>query len=145
MSYSPHHPDDPSQSQPLDSWDRTPLYAAPTPGNFGRTPTPPVCSPSSSQIPDGSPNSPPRELQPDQFHYLIEWKVTLNNRVTTRVTEPDLVIAPSVYWQQILKEKVESVKRRRVSHNRRVRLDDTTIVAAVNDRSHNDIHQQFED
>lgn len=144
MSFSPRYPDDHSQLQPLYSWERTPLYTAPTPGNFGRTPTPPVCSPSTSQIADESPNTPPRESQAGQFHYLIDWKVKLNHRPAVRITEPDLVIAPSAYWQETLKKKVQDVKRRQVFRNRRARLDDTTIVASVNDRSTNDLHQEFE-
>ena len=144
MSFSPCFPGDPSQFQPLDSWDRTLPYAASTPGNFGRTPPPPVSSLSSSQIPGKSPNTPLQDSQESQLHYLIDWKATLDNQVAKRVTQPDLVRAPSLYWQQTLEGKVKDVKCRSAFCNQRARLDDTTIMASVNDCSHNALHQHFE-
>lgn len=50
---------------------------------------------------------------------------------------------PSSYWQQI-KDTAESVLRRKIARNRRVRLDDTTIVVSVNDRSQRDLTKRFE-
>lgn len=121
MSYSPYHISNPPQSQAFNPWNRTLLYAAPTPGNFSQTPTPPMCSPPASQIFDGHFNT-PRDLHLDQIgyipfaawdkegiHYLLEWKVTLNTKVVARVSEPNLVIAPSIFWQKTLKKKVEGV------------------------------------
>lgn len=153
---SPRHVGNPPQFQAFDPWDRTPLYAAPTPGNFGRTPTPPACSPPASQIFDEHLNT-PRDPHPDQvgyipfaawdkegIHYLVEWKVTLNTKVVARVTEPNLVIAPSIFWQKTLKKKVEGVRRRKVFQDRRVRLDNITIGASINDRSQDDVHQESE-
>lgn len=86
------------------------------------------------------------EQLPIYIYYLINQKVTLNNstRLVTRVTELDLVLVPSVYWQKFLKKKVEDVKHRRAFTNRQVRLDYTTIMASMlNDRSPK-LHQEFE-
>lgn len=76
-----------------------------------------MCSPPASQIFDGDLNT-PRDPHPDQIgyipfaawdkegiHYLLEWKVTLNTKVVARVSEPNLVIAPSIFWQKTLKKK----------------------------------------
>ncbi|CAG7980453.1 unnamed protein product [Penicillium salamii] len=165
MSYHTGHFEELSQPEPIDSWETSPLYA-PTPGIFDWTTSPVTCSPLPSQVLDGSQSTPPQEPQiyrldfirfpdwdkekpydeqpPTCIHYLIEWKVTLNSKVITRVTEPDLVISPSVFWEDTLKRKVEGVRRRRPFQNRRVRVDDTCLVASLNDRTQHDLHQQFE-
>jgi hypothetical protein len=62
-----------------------------------------------------------------KVRYTIEWRVTLNNRMVAKDTEQDLALIPSSYWQDI-REKAETVLRRKVARNRRVRLDDATIV-----------------
>ena len=74
---------------------------------------------------------------------MIEWRVSIDNQVAVRVTEPDFVIEPSAYWQEFSNKKVEKVKRRKVFQNRWVRLDDTSIVASVlNNHSQHNLHQQ---
>jgi hypothetical protein len=68
----------------------------------------------------------------------------VNNRTVTKVTEPDVVLAPGAYWQTVLREKVERVKSRKLFSDRRARLEDTTVMASVlNDRSQK-LHQQAE-
>ena len=51
------------------------------------------------------------EWDPDQTYdskplsclrYSIEWKVTLNGKAISKDIEPDVVLAPSYYWQLIL-------------------------------------------
>ncbi|CRG89883.1 Pc23g00830 [Talaromyces islandicus] len=158
MSYSPRH-DDNISPQPYESWDNGLLYA-PTPGNFSESSSR-VYSPSPSTFlgypPEREPQSdqlrfiPPTlwdkdqtydEQPPKYLHYLIEWKVTLNNRTITKVTEPDVVLAPGAYWQKVLAEKVERVENRRVFTSRRARLEDITVMASVlRDRAQK-LHQQ---
>lgn len=55
-----------------------------------------------------------------------------------------MVLVPGVYWQKVLKEKVERVKARKVFSDRRARLEDTTIMASVLRDSEQKLHQQSE-
>lgn len=136
---------------------------APTPGYFGHAYTPSVGF--LSPDPEDERSSPeqqteadliafphvveqddegtPSEQLPDSCQYLIEWKVTLNHRIVAKDTEQDLIQLPSVCWPQI-QGKADKILRRKVARNRRVRPDDTTIVASVNDRSQRDLTKRFE-
>ncbi|KAK2810293.1 hypothetical protein FQN50_003024 [Emmonsiellopsis sp. PD_5] len=160
MTSSPSDFDDASQLQPLEPWDQGPLYA-PTPGYHN---PPSILSASPDRVLDER-YTPLQESQPSQlgFHqvpewanrgtsneqpptsicYLIEWRVTLNNRIVAKDTEQNLVLAPSAYWPE-LKQKAENVLLRKVARNRQPRSDDTTVVVSVNDRSQRDLTKRFE-
>lgn len=110
MTFSPCSDDYPSVSI-LRPWEETPSHA-PTPGYYGRERTPSVFSISSDHVLEGrsSPSyqHPSNQLgflqddepengrtnnrrSPSSLVYVIEWKVTLNNRLLKRDTEQDLV------------------------------------------------------
>lgn len=74
----------------------------------------------------------------DYIHYQIEWRVKLNNRVVAKGMEPDLATPSRSYWEQI-KETAGNVLRRKIVHNRRVRLDDPNVVVSVNEFSQSDL------
>jgi hypothetical protein len=80
---------------------------------------------------------------PSFFHYFIEWGVTLNNKAVVKGTEEDIVLAQSTYWNLVLEEKLRKVLQEKVSHKRRIRVDDTAIVASVNDLSQRDLTKRF--
>jgi hypothetical protein len=151
-----------SQSHYPHAWERTPSYA-PAPGYLRREQTPLGYSPSPNH--EGRrPTTPHRassnrgnifrdtewdysatdnEEHQSPLHYTIEWRVTLNNRVVAKDTEQDLALDPDLYWQDIW-QKAETILRRKVARNRRVRLDDTTVVVSVNNRSQRDLTNRFE-
>jgi hypothetical protein len=152
-----------SQLQPLDPWERTPSYA-PTPGNFDREQTSSIFSLSPDRVPDERPDPlhqhlPNRldflqvddrgsggandEQPPNCIRYLVEWKVTLNNRVMKKDTEQDLVLKPGSYWQQITQD-AENALHRKIKRDQRVRSDDTEVTVSVNDRSQRDLTKTFE-
>ncbi|KAI9036193.1 uncharacterized protein KD926_002223 [Aspergillus affinis] len=137
----------------LESWQQTPSYA-PTTGNFGfdtlsfRNPSPVRISPEhSTPLPELlcrqvslSHNA---DWDNEGILYIIEWKVTINNRVVSKDTEQDLELKPRFYWQAIT-EKAKKIIDRKTNSNQRVRLDNTKIVVSVNDRRYRDLIKQFE-
>jgi hypothetical protein len=50
---------------------------------------------------------------PTCLHYSIEWKVPVNNKVISKATEQDLVLAPMAYWHMFLKSSLASYCGRR--------------------------------
>ena len=71
------------------------------------------------------------EDPPSYIHYSIKWKVILNNKLITKDTEQDLVLAPNFYWSLFLRPKLEKPLCKKLSPNKRVRLDDTNVAVSV--------------
>jgi hypothetical protein len=67
----------------------------------------------------------------------------LNNRVVVKDTVEELTLPPSSYREQI-KEDAEGILRRKIARSRRVRLDNTTLVLSVNDRTQRDLTKRFD-
>lgn len=59
----------------------------------------------------------------------------MNNEIEAKDTEEDVVLATNAFWVVVLKKELEKVLRGKVSGDRRVRADDTTVVVSVNDCS----------
>lgn len=166
MTYTPFNDDDDTYRPELpDPLERTPLYA-PTPGYLHREWTPSVICPSpgaeelvhehspslhshpSEQLSfhpavEGEDGGAWDEQASDSVNYQIEWRVKLNNRVVVKDTEQELTLPPSSYWEQI-KEDPEGILRQKIARSRRVRLDDTTLVLSVNDRTQRDLTKRFD-
>lgn len=83
------------------------------------------------------------ENTPTYIHYSVEWQVTLNNKVISKDTEQDLVLAPTAYWHIILKPKLDMLTQRKLEQNQGARCDDTNVVVCVNHRSQRDLTKRF--
>lgn len=79
------------------------------------------------------------ELVPSCIHYSIEWKVTFNNKLISKDTEQNLVLAPTFYWPLFPRPKLEKVLYKKLPSNKRVRPDDTNVVVSVTERSERDL------
>ncbi|KAL4937299.1 hypothetical protein BDV06DRAFT_227080 [Aspergillus oleicola] len=152
-SLGPNHDDGTYEAESW-RWDESPQYA-PTPGNFGHTPS----SPSHFSYIDTNPTTPAEFLPPQTnsprtnklpllqirdwvegksydedppscIHYWIEWKITLNKRTVIKDTEQDLVLAPGFYWRLFLQPKLREKLDAKYPHKKIV-IDDTSIMLAV--------------
>jgi hypothetical protein len=85
------------------------------------------------------------EDPPSCIHYSIEWKITVNNKVISRDTEQDLVLAPSCHWLMFLRPKLEKLLCKKLPQNRPVKIDDTDVVVSVTDRIKRDLRKRFDD
>ena len=83
------------------------------------------------------------EESPRSIHYSIEWRVTLNNKLISKDTEQNLVLAPSFYWPLVLRPKLDKLLRKKVSSNKRVVPDDTCVVISITKRSERDLTKRF--
>ncbi|KAJ5875236.1 uncharacterized protein N7473_012583 [Penicillium subrubescens] len=70
------------------------------------------------------------EDPPTCIHYLIEWKVTLNNRTVAKDTEQDLVLAPRLHWRLFLQPKLKELLVRKYPH-RKPESDNTSVVVSA--------------
>ena len=78
-------------------------------------------------------------------HYLIEWRVVVNNKEVTKDTEQDLVLVPIAYWHMVLQPKFEKLLRRKLAQKRQMRFDDTNVVVSVSGRTARDLVKRFDD
>ncbi|KAJ5977200.1 hypothetical protein N7501_000542 [Penicillium viridicatum] len=114
---------------------------APTPGLYGSPCASLALSPSPSRIEVANYNEDP----PTCIHYRIEWRVTVNNREVSTDTEEAVVLASRVFWQLSLEKKLEKTLRRKTARHRRLRPDDTVIVASTSNRTKRKLTKRFED
>jgi hypothetical protein len=85
------------------------------------------------------------EEPPTCLHYSIEWKVTLNNKLLSKDTEPDLVLAPRFYWSLFLRDKLEKLLQKKLPPSKRVACEDTNVVVSVTERSKRDLTKRFDE
>jgi hypothetical protein len=85
------------------------------------------------------------EEPPTCLHYSIEWKVTLNNKLLAKDTEPDLVLAPRFYWSLFLRDKLEKLLQKKLPPSKRVACEDTNVVVSVTERSKRDLTKRFDE
>ncbi|KAL5042235.1 hypothetical protein BDW71DRAFT_217086 [Aspergillus fruticulosus] len=122
-------------SQPGETWDDDSRYA-PTPGDFGRS-----TGYSLSPSPHHTLPQPPQDRlgffplsewerggeydqQPPRYVcYTVKWKMLLNNKPVGNVTEKDLVVAPSQFWEKYLKADLDNMVQIKREPNQRVRSE----------------------
>ncbi|KAL4986811.1 hypothetical protein BDW68DRAFT_197807 [Aspergillus falconensis] len=122
-------------SQPGETWDDDSRYA-PTPGDFGRS-----TGYSLSPSPHHTLPQPPQDRlgffplsewerggeydqQPPRYVcYTVKWKMLLNNKPVGNVTEKDLVVAPSQFWEKYLKADLDNMVQIQREPSQRVRSE----------------------
>lgn len=82
---------------------------------------------------------------PSCIRYTILWKVKFSNRIVSKDTEQDIVLTPASYWSTNLQPKLDSLVRKKMNGNRRMRCDDSNVVVSVTERSERDLVRRFDE
>ncbi|KAK4127978.1 hypothetical protein N657DRAFT_535153, partial [Parathielavia appendiculata] len=72
-------------------------------------------------------------------------KLTVNSKGVSKDTEQDLVLAPSDFWDIVLRPKLDKLLRKKLPGNKSFKADDTNITISVTDRSERDLVKRFEE
>jgi len=59
----------------------------------------------------------------------------MNNRMLSRDTEQDVVLAPTSYWRLFLQLKLEKLLCKKLAKNRPIKSEDINVVVSVTERS----------
>ncbi|KAM0267961.1 hypothetical protein ACHAQH_010065 [Verticillium albo-atrum] len=81
-------------------------------------------------------------LPPSCLSYVLEWRVTFNNRKVRMQTEEGLPVAPSDFWDEDLSTQVTDIAKTTTKPSK---PDATTITISVNDRSEPNITKSFKE
>jgi hypothetical protein len=71
--------------------------------------------------------------------------VTVNGKIISKDTEPDLVLAPACYWELFLQSRFDKLLRKKLPQNRSVRSDETNVVVSVTERSERDLTKRSDE
>ncbi|KAL4744306.1 hypothetical protein BDW72DRAFT_209112 [Aspergillus terricola var. indicus] len=129
-----------------ETWDDDSRYA-PTLGGFGRStryslsPSPHRTLPQPPQdrlgflpLAEWERGAEYDQQPPRYVCYTVKWKLLLNSKPVGNVTEKDLVVAPSQYWEKYLQADLDNMVQTKRKPDQRVRPESTTIKVEVNDR-----------
>ena len=87
---------------------------------------------------------------PVHLSYSVEWKATVsipskkNKRTLATDTEQDITLELVAYWRHFLYPKLKKLVRKRFAVDGQPRLEDTSVVISVNDRSERDLRKHFD-
>ncbi|KAK0744093.1 hypothetical protein B0T18DRAFT_431244 [Schizothecium vesticola] len=86
------------------------------------------------------------EPTPTCIHYSIEWKLQLRKgrlSTLTEITEENLTLAPSAYWDRSLKHALAARVQDKLSESRH-QPDETKITVSVEKRNERDLRKCFD-
>jgi hypothetical protein len=69
----------------------------------------------------------------------------LNNKLISKDTEQDLVLAPQYHWSFILRSKLRKLVQKKLSKHRNITCDDVNVVVKNTGRSERPLVKRFED
>ncbi|KAK1509297.1 hypothetical protein CABS01_16851 [Colletotrichum abscissum] len=85
------------------------------------------------------------EQPPTCIQYTVEWKLTANNKLVARKSEPDLVLAPNAVSTRILRHKLDRLGTKKLPCNKSLKIDDTDVVVSVYGRTQRDLFKRFDE
>ncbi|KAJ5922474.1 hypothetical protein N7516_010177 [Penicillium verrucosum] len=69
--------------------------------------------------------------------------LVLNRKTVGKVTEDDLIVTPSDYWDGTLKANVEDILQMKKKRSQRIRSEGTAVTVSVNDKSLKDFEKFY--
>ncbi len=69
----------------------------------------------------------------------------MNGRVVAKDTEQNLIFAPNIYWEVVLRSKLDKLFKKKLPSNKVFGADDTNVVLFVIDRLKRDLIKRFDE
>jgi hypothetical protein len=84
------------------------------------------------------------EIPPGHLVHTVEWKVTLNKRTIVKITELDVIVPPSSFFEHVVKSKLDKALKTKRLSQKRYHVESTDVVVSVTQSKVRDVSNSFD-